>query len=139
LLLGDTHENICPSWSPDGKWVYFAPSRTGGWQVWEVPAEGGTPSQVMTLGGHAPWASLDGRFIYYAKTIRESRDHLVSPLLGPATWASWSVTDEGIIFAGPSGIGGLALRPGPEGQYFGRTGYCSVLAGSVKRTPQGWS
>jgi Tol biopolymer transport system component len=116
LLVGDTHENICPSWSPDGKWIYFASSRTGGWQVWKVPAEGGTPSQVTTLGGHAPWASLDGRFIYYAKTayanpeiwqvpVEGGIERLLSPLLRPATWASWSVTDEGIIFAGPSGIG----------------------------------
>jgi len=116
LLVGDTHENICPSWSPDGKWVYFASSRTGGWQVWKVPAEGGAPSQVTTAGGHAPFASADGKFIYYAKTayanpeiwqvpVEGGTEHLLSPLLRPATWASWSVTNEGIMFAGPSGIG----------------------------------
>jgi len=116
LLVGDTRENICPSWSPDGKWVYFVSSRTGGWQVWKVPADGGTPSQVTTLGGHAPFASADGKFIYYAKTayanpeiwqvpVDGGTEHLVSPMLRPATWASWAVTDEGIMFAGPSGIG----------------------------------
>jgi Tol biopolymer transport system component/DNA-binding winged helix-turn-helix (wHTH) protein len=116
LLVGDTRENICPSWSPDGKWVYFVSSRTGGWQVWKVPADGGTPSQVTTLGGHAPFASADGKFIYYAKTayanpeiwqvpVDGGTEHLVSPMLRPATWASWAVTDDGIMFAGPSGIG----------------------------------
>jgi Tol biopolymer transport system component/DNA-binding winged helix-turn-helix (wHTH) protein len=116
LLVGETHENICPSWSPDGKWVYFASSRTGGWQVWKVPAEGGTASQVTTQGGHAPLASLDGKTIYYAKTayanpeiwqvpIDGGAEHLVSPVLRPATWASWAVTEAGILFAGPSGTG----------------------------------
>jgi Tol biopolymer transport system component/DNA-binding winged helix-turn-helix (wHTH) protein len=116
LLVGDTRENVCPSWSRDGKWVYFASSRTGGWEVWKIPAEGGTPAQVTTEGGHAPFASTDGKYIYYAKTayanpeiwqvpIDGGTEHLVSPQLRPATWASWAVTDQGIVFAAPSGIG----------------------------------
>jgi len=116
LLVGDTRENICPSYSPDGQWVYFTSSRTGGWQVWKIPAEGGVPSQVTTQGGHAPMASLDGKSIFYAKTayanpeiwqvpIDGGSEHLVSPMLRPSTWASWSVTDAGIVFAGPSGTG----------------------------------
>jgi Tol biopolymer transport system component/DNA-binding winged helix-turn-helix (wHTH) protein len=116
LLIGDAHENVCPSWSPDGHWVYFASSRTGEWQVWKIPAEGGVPIQVTTQGGHAPMASLDGKYIFYAKTayanpeiwqvpVDGGTEHLLSPVLRPATWASWSVTDEGIMFAGPSGTG----------------------------------
>jgi Tol biopolymer transport system component/DNA-binding winged helix-turn-helix (wHTH) protein len=116
LLVGDTRENICPSYSPDGQWVYFTSSRTGGWQVWKIPAGGGVPSQVTTQGGHAPMAALDGKYIFYAKTayanpeiwqvpVDGGTERPVSPALRPSTWASWSVTDVGIVFAGPSGTG----------------------------------
>jgi Tol biopolymer transport system component len=119
-LVGDTRENVCPSWSRDGKWVYFASSRTGGWEVWKVPAAGVKPAQVTTHGGYAPLASSDGRFIYYAKTAYANPEiwevpaeggpeRLISPLLRPATWASWGVVNQGIVFAGPSGVGKPAV------------------------------
>jgi Tol biopolymer transport system component/DNA-binding winged helix-turn-helix (wHTH) protein len=116
LLVGDTDENVCPSWSRDGQWVYFASSRTGEWQVWKIPAGGGTPAQVTTHGGHAPLASADGKYIYYAKASYANPEVWEVPVDGgversiyaglrPATWASWAVVDQGIVFAGPSGVG----------------------------------
>lgn len=39
-----------PSWSSDGRWVYFASTRTGAENIWKMPAEGGPPSQ-LTHGG----------------------------------------------------------------------------------------
>lgn len=120
LLVGDTRENVCPGWARDGKWVYFASTRTGEWEVWKVSAEGGTPTQVTTHGGYAPLASLDGRYIYYAKTayanpevwevpVEGGVERLISPLLRPATWASWAAVDQGIVFAGSSGVGKPAI------------------------------
>lgn len=38
-----------PSWSPDGKSVYFVSARSGSKQVWMMPAEGGPASQVTQL------------------------------------------------------------------------------------------
>jgi Tol biopolymer transport system component len=108
--------NVCPSWSQDGKWVYFASRRTGEYQVWKTPAEGGSPVQVTTHGGHAPLASQDGKYVYYAKSeyanpeiwqvpVKGGVEKLLSPLVRPATWASWSVVERGILFAEPSGTG----------------------------------
>ena len=116
LLTPDEFQNVCPSWSRDGKWVYFASWRTGTSQVWKVPAAGGTPTQVTYHGGHAAFASLDGERIYYAKSwyanpeiwqvpVNGGRESLVSPQLRPASWASWSVTERGIVFATSSGKG----------------------------------
>ena len=116
LIPSDSSNNVCPSFSYDGKWVYFASTRSGSFQVWKVPAEGGTPVQVTQHGGHAALASLDGKFIYYAKTpyanpeiwqvpTKGGPEKLVSPVLNPVTWAAWSITKRGIVFAHPSGRG----------------------------------
>jgi len=113
-LTDDDSYNACPGWSSDGKWVYFASRRTGEYQVWKVPGQGGKAVQVTTHGGHAPLASLDGKFIYYAKNeytnpeiwqvpLEGGVERIVSPLLRPASWASWVVVNEEIIFAGASG------------------------------------
>jgi len=116
LLVGDTRENVCPSWSRDGKWVYFASSRSGEWQVWRIPAGGGTPARLTTHGGYAALPSADGRFIYYAKAayanpeiwevpVEGGLERPIASALRPASWASWAVVDEGVVFAGPSGVG----------------------------------
>jgi Tol biopolymer transport system component len=115
-LTPDKDESVCPSWSQDGKWIYFAGNRNGKWQVWKVPAQGGPAVQITRQGGHAPLASPDGKYIYYAKTpyanpeiwqvpVEGGAERLVSPLMRPVTWASWSVVERGIIFARPSGTG----------------------------------
>ena len=111
-LTQDAFHSVCPSWSRDGKWVYFASPRSGEWQVWKVPAEGGPPAQVTQHGGHAALESTDGKFIYYAKTQMAEPEiwrvpvnagtETPLPLVHPGTWASWQVVDGGILFVGPS-------------------------------------
>jgi Tol biopolymer transport system component len=53
------------SWSGDGRWIYFVSNRSGGPQIWKVPADGGPAAQVTIAGGFDPQASPDGRFVYY--------------------------------------------------------------------------
>jgi Tol biopolymer transport system component/DNA-binding winged helix-turn-helix (wHTH) protein len=60
-------ENGVADWSADGTAIYFGSSRGGDWEIWKTPAQGGTPVQITHQGGFAPEASVDGRFIYYAK------------------------------------------------------------------------
>jgi Tol biopolymer transport system component/DNA-binding winged helix-turn-helix (wHTH) protein len=66
-LISDAFNNIRPSWSPDGRWIYFGSDRTGSWQIWKIPSAGGTPAQVTRGGGMEPVVSRDGQRIYYAK------------------------------------------------------------------------
>lgn len=33
-----------PDYSPDGKWIYFNSDRSGGWDVWRIPAAGAGPN-----------------------------------------------------------------------------------------------
>jgi Tol biopolymer transport system component len=49
-----------PSWSRDGKWIYF-----GARQIWKVPPAGGEPLQITKRGGSDPVESADGKWVYY--------------------------------------------------------------------------
>ena len=61
-------DELQPSWSRDGSWIYFSSSRTGQSEVWRMPAGGeGKGEQVTDKGGHYPLESWDGKTIYYSK------------------------------------------------------------------------
>ena len=51
------------SWSPDGRYIYFTSDRSGGPQVYRVPASGGTPERVTFEGSYnaRPRLSPDGK------------------------------------------------------------------------------
>ena len=65
--MQDGNNNVVPSWSRDGRWIYFASDRSGKMQVWKTPLDGGPPVQVTTQGGFAPMESYDGKTLYFAK------------------------------------------------------------------------
>ena len=66
-MTTEPFENNVPSWSRDGKWIYFSSDRTGTWQIWKVPAAGGNAVQVTKQGGVEAFESADGRFLFYSK------------------------------------------------------------------------
>ena len=51
------------SWAPDGRYIYFTSDRSGGPQVYRVPAAGGTPERVTFEGSYnaRPRLSPDGK------------------------------------------------------------------------------
>jgi eukaryotic-like serine/threonine-protein kinase len=64
-LTNDPARDEAPSWSRDGKWVYFASLRTGRWETWKVSATAGEAVQVTRSGGDTAFESPDGHFVYY--------------------------------------------------------------------------
>jgi Tol biopolymer transport system component len=58
-------DNPVPSWSHDGKWIYFASERTGRFEIWRIPAAGGTAVQITHNGGWTAFDSTDGKTLYY--------------------------------------------------------------------------
>jgi Tol biopolymer transport system component/predicted Ser/Thr protein kinase len=73
-----------PAWSPDGRWIAFVSSATGG-QVWVVGADSGAPRLLVdTLGRAAP------RSIWPAFS-RDGRELLFSGLDGDGEPGIWSV------------------------------------------------
>ena len=75
-----------PSWSRDGRWIYFASNRDGSWQVWKVPSSGekaGSARQVTRGGGFAAIESTDGRHVYFTKRMSGSLESAERAVEGP--------------------------------------------------------
>jgi len=71
-----------PSYSHDGRWIYFAAAHSGRSEVWRVPAAGGPAAQITNNGGTEPVESRDGGTLFYAKP-------------GPGASSLWCVDTRG--------------------------------------------
>ena len=59
-------DSTVPSWSRDGRWIYFQSDRPGA-PIWKVPAQGGEPVLISEHGGNGVWESSDGKSLYYCR------------------------------------------------------------------------
>jgi dipeptidyl aminopeptidase/acylaminoacyl peptidase len=99
-LTTERSDEIVPSWSRDGRFVYFTSDRAGREQIWQIPSDNGTAELVLDTPALGVVESPDGRALYYW------RDGAVwtRPLQGGAEvrvaahprWESWVVRDEGL-------------------------------------------
>jgi Tol biopolymer transport system component len=62
-------DNVTPTWSRDGRVVYFVSNRTGRFEVWSTAAEGGPEEQLTRDGAVMPFESFDGRTLYYQRPL----------------------------------------------------------------------
>ena len=104
----DPAQHMLPSWSSDGRFIYFCSDRQGELNVWKIPFEGGDPVQVTRHGGWESHESSDGKYLYYSqpavlKTIHRldlaTGDDIQFPQLGDAgARRYWTVTARGMYF-----------------------------------------
>jgi Tol biopolymer transport system component/DNA-binding winged helix-turn-helix (wHTH) protein len=65
----DVSDNSMPSWSPDGKWIYFMQGDdTVEPSVWRVPSQGGHAVQLTGAPAATPFASPDGQYVYFFRS-----------------------------------------------------------------------
>ena len=102
-------DNLSPSWSRDGKWIYFASKRGAEpFQIWKIPVQGGTPLQLTKHGGISPVESFDGTYLYYSKYEQNgvwrlplqggAEESKVLSDIDPGGWPNWALSPEGIYF-----------------------------------------
>jgi len=101
-------DNLSPSWSRDGKWIYFASKREAEpFQIWKMPVQGGTPLQLTKYGGISPVESFDGPYLYYSKyeqtgvwcmPLQGGEESKVLIDMDPGGWPNWALSPEGIYF-----------------------------------------
>src|SRR5262245_33591072 len=108
-LTTDPADDVCPSFSHDGRWIYFTSRRTGQVEVWKMPAEGGDAVQITTEGGRMPFESPDGKTLYFTRLSREKGVWKVPVQGGEASQVTGPVNDifsyvgaaEGIFYSAP--------------------------------------
>jgi serine/threonine protein kinase len=104
----DVSPTSVPSFSRDGKWIYFSTERSGRAEVMRVPFGGGPPEPVTTAGGTNALESPDGRTLFYAKGYAvfaralpcgSERQILPSVRSGGAAFVP---VERGVYFIGPA-------------------------------------
>ena len=77
----DGKENTDPSWSPDGKWIFYS-SRRGLWidslRVWRQPVAGGKAEVNERIGLRPPIHSPDGKWIAYTDYLPDGKSGFVA-------------------------------------------------------------
>jgi Tol biopolymer transport system component/DNA-binding winged helix-turn-helix (wHTH) protein len=101
-------DNGGPSWSRDGKWIYFYSDRGGTpFQLWKVPLKGGPPVQLTRNGGVFAAESADGRFLYYSKyeapgiwkvPLSGGEETRILDQAGEMEWYNWALGRNGVYF-----------------------------------------
>jgi Tol biopolymer transport system component len=142
LTAGPATEDS-PSWSADGRWVYFASDRgESSWNIWKVAASGGPVTQVTRGGGLFALESPDGKWLYFTVSsgiLRrmpvaggEEADY-VREMGGPGlslTEPPFFVTGKGVYY--------LAAAPDQRGalvRFVAHAGGEPKTVGAIPRTP----
>jgi Tol biopolymer transport system component len=64
----DPADDAAPTFSRDGRFIYFTSNRTGRFEAWRVPVAGGAEEQLTHGGGALGTESFDGRTLYYSRS-----------------------------------------------------------------------
>jgi Tol biopolymer transport system component len=101
-LTPDETWDYAPSWTLDGRWVYYSCEREGKLQICRIPAEGGPSEQLTENGGEVPKVVGDNELFFWREdgiwslTLDEFEENLV---LGKELhWFGWNVWKGNIVF-----------------------------------------
>jgi dipeptidyl aminopeptidase/acylaminoacyl peptidase len=117
-LTSDEYIDGVPSWSRDGKAIYFTSNRSGDWQVWRREISTGKETQLTQHGGFAAFESYDAKTLYYSRFDRGGiwkmpvgggQEVLVTDSLHLGYWGNFAVTDNGLYLVDADAKGGPAI------------------------------
>ena len=99
-LTTERSEDVVPSWSRDGRWVYFTSDRAGREQIWRIPSGGGTAEVALDTPALGAVESADARALYYWRDgwvcTRPLQGGAETRIVAHPRWESWVVRDGGI-------------------------------------------
>jgi Tol biopolymer transport system component len=105
-LTTDPSDDIGCSYSRDGRWIYFTSARSGQYEIWKMPAEGGDAVQLTSVSGRMPFESLDGKTLYFMHLNPEKGIWKMPvgggeamQITGPVYQQAYAVGKEGIFYS----------------------------------------
>jgi Tol biopolymer transport system component len=112
--------NVAPSWSRDGRWIYFASSHgRDADQLYKAHYPAGGTIQLTERGGTYPLEGADG-YVYYSKSFNSDEIWKVPADGGPESlvvkapdldcFCNWTLAPGGIYF--------IAAKPGKQRRLF---------------------
>jgi Tol biopolymer transport system component len=101
-LTPDEFWDYAPSWTLDGRWIYYASEREGQIQICRILAEGGPAEQVTEKGGDVPKVVGNNELFFWREdgiwslTLEELEETLV--LGKDLHFFEWNVWKEQIVY-----------------------------------------
>ena len=71
-LTSSPSAHAMPTWSHDGRFVYFTSDRAGAQTIWRVPVAGGPEEQVTHTGGGRCEEAADGQTLFFLRASGNS-------------------------------------------------------------------
>jgi dipeptidyl aminopeptidase/acylaminoacyl peptidase len=82
-VTSDAGDQIIPSWSRDGHWIYYSWAQGAVRDIWRIPAAGGTRQRITSDGGGlVGQESPDGKSLLYMSVPKYRSPLLAVPLTG---------------------------------------------------------
>jgi Tol biopolymer transport system component/DNA-binding winged helix-turn-helix (wHTH) protein len=107
-VVTNVPSTIRPSWSRDGKWIYFVSHEAGREGVYRCPASGGDATLLSKdTDGLNPRESFDGKTVYFAsgqllkKMAVSAQPGTESEVDGALRVSNWALAPDGIYFVAP--------------------------------------
>ena len=109
LNVGDGEASV-PTWSHNGKWIYFVSGVGGRNRIFRVGSEGGQAMAISTSPGFLPMESADGQYVYFASSTTSPATLLMASLNPIGTESrvegipglsfvdNWTLVRDGIYF-----------------------------------------
>jgi len=103
-----------PTWSRDGRWIYFSADTGHGWDIWRVQEAGGPEEQVTHGGsGYVAFESFDGKNILYQQKTTPSA-LLLQPLAGGPPRQVVACASADVFTMNKQGVYYVPCNPGPD-------------------------
>jgi hypothetical protein len=111
-----TSDESKPSFSRDGKWIYFRSGLGGNNEIWRLPVAGGESVRITDKGGYTAYESWDGRILYYTKYPGTPSPLFARPVAGGTERQVLDSVEQRAFFPVEEGIYHIA-RAGEDGAY----------------------
>jgi Tol biopolymer transport system component len=137
----DVHGNNLPSWSHDGRWIYFVNGEDARVPtVWKVPSEGGHAIRISQTDATFPLESPDGQYVYFShhrrlrrvRTDGSAEQEVEGMPELQFNGDTWAPTESGIYFM-------VDAKPHGELRFFDLRSQKVSRIFSLEKSLPGWS